>query len=272
MIAILLATYNGARFLGEQLDSLFRQTYTDFTVYVHDDGSTDATCEILHQYASAHPGKLVLMSDEKPGRGPMGSFMWLLENTDAEYYMFCDQDDVWLETKIEHTLRRMRDVERLHPGKPVLIHTDLRVVDERLNTRYESFWKRKGYRVDVSKRFNFTCLGNVFTGCTILINQALKQISLPVSPHAKMHDQWLGIVAAKYGVVENLKEQTLLYRQHGMNAAGAGTDYSWTHWFTWWMAFPRWYRANRPLLREVGYGPAVKVYWYKLLYVIIRLS
>lgn len=271
MIAILLATFNGSRFLREQLDSLFRQTCSDFIVYVRDDGSTDDTCAIVRQYVARHPKQIVLCEDDVRHRGPKESFAWLLGHAEADYYMFCDQDDVWLETKVARTLRRMREVEHLHPNKPVMIHTDLKVVDEQLRILHESFWKWKRFKVDVGKRFRFACLGNVFTGCTIMLNDASKRVCLPVSPHVEMHDHWIGIVTAKYGYVENLPEQTLLYRQHENNVAGAGAEYRWTHWLLWWAALPRWYREHRPLLDEVGYGSVLKYCWYKSLHVLTRL-
>lgn len=98
-----MCTYNGERFLKEQLDSLFCQSFDDFIIYVHDDGSKDKTLEILNSYINQYPQKIVLMDDPIKHRGAGSSFMWLLENVESQYYMFCDQDDVWLPSKIEHT-------------------------------------------------------------------------------------------------------------------------------------------------------------------------
>ena len=91
MLAILLSTYNGERFLREQLDSLFNQRYSDFTLYVRDDGSTDTTVDIIHEYQTKHEN-VILLHDPWQHRGASGSFMWMLQQIEADFYMFCDQD------------------------------------------------------------------------------------------------------------------------------------------------------------------------------------
>lgn len=223
-IAILLAVYNGRFFLIDQLQSLFAQSNKDFIVYVHDDGSTDDTNSILEQYAQSYPSRFVIMNDPVKHRGAGPSFMWLLENVDADYYMFCDQDDYWLQSKVDHTLARMLEVERNNPGKPVLIHTDLKIADANLNIIHNSFWKYHNFKVDVSKNKKFIGFGNIVTGCTMVINRAAKNIAFPYDDKM-LHDYWLALKVSKYGVIDNLKEQTILYRQHGGNEAGAGIPY-----------------------------------------------
>ena len=101
-LAILLATYNGERYLQEQIDSLYRQTYKDWVLYIHDDGSTDGTCGIISKNAAEH-GNIVVM-EHQGGHGAKDNFFGMLERVDADYYMFCDQDDVWLEDKVEKSL------------------------------------------------------------------------------------------------------------------------------------------------------------------------
>lgn len=225
MIAIILCTYNGERFLRQQLDSLLSQSFLDFVIYVHDDGSTDKTLNIIDEYKTANPRKIALMEDPVKHRGAGPSFMWALQNIDAQYYMFCDQDDCWLPFKIEHTINRIKEVELQHPDKPVLIHTDLKLTDGDLNVTHESFWKYQNFKVDVSKRPQFIGFGNIVTGCTIIINQAAKQLAERYDGKM-LHDYWLALQVAKYGVVDNLKERTMLYRQHDNNEAGAGYQYN----------------------------------------------
>ena len=110
LVAILLATYNGEKFLVEQLDSLMSQSFKDFNVYVHDDGSTDSTCQILDQFCSRYDN-IFLLDDPQNNRGAKGSFEWLLENVESNYYMFCDQDDFWLKDKVTNTLTKLREIE-----------------------------------------------------------------------------------------------------------------------------------------------------------------
>lgn len=228
MIGIILCTFNGEQYLRQQIDSLLSQSVQDFVIYVHDDGSTDKTLNIIEQYIDGNPNKIVLMNDPVKHRGAGPSFMWALQNIDAQYYMFCDQDDCWLPFKIEHSIKRIKEVESLNPTKPVLIHTDLKLTDRKLNITHSSFWQYQNFKVDVSKRPQFIGFGNIVTGCTMIINQAAKELAY--SYDGKMlHDYWLALQVAKYGVIDNLKEQTILYRQHGNNEAGAGHQYNRHH-------------------------------------------
>lgn len=228
MIGIILCTYNGERYLRQQLDSLFSQSFEDFVIYVHDDGSADNTLNIIDEYKTVNPNKIVLMDDHVKHRGAGQSFMWALQNIEAQYYMFCDQDDCWLPFKIEHTIKRIKEVESLHPNKPVLIHTDLKLTDGDLNVTHDSFWRYQNFKVDVSKRPQFIAFGNIVTGCTMIINQAAKQLADQYDGKM-LHDYWLALQVAKYGIIDNLKEQTILYRQHGNNEAGAGHQYNRHH-------------------------------------------
>lgn len=269
-IAILLATYNGEKFIQEQLDSLFSQTFQDFKIFVRDDGSTDNTIRIIQESVQKYPNRIMIMHDETPHRGAKDSFLWLLEHVNAKYYMFCDQDDVWLPFKIEHTLSRMEAVETKNPQKAIMIHTDLRIVDANLNVIKPSFWNWGKFNVDLNKRFNFAALGNVFTGCTMMINNKVKDFVFPVNTLVKLHDEWIGLAVTKYGKVENLKEQTILYRQHGNNVCSAGEEKEFNLKRYTNFSFNEWYSNRRPILDSVDYGPKAKAFVFKTIYSLIR--
>lgn len=221
-IAILLTTYNSEKFLKPQLDSLFYQTFQDFILYVHDDGSKDKTLDIISEYQKRHDN-ICMLKDEQCGRKALGSFIWLLEQVKSPYYMFCDHDDVWLPEKIEKTYALMLEKEKMYPDKPVVVHTDLCVVDASLKTIHPSFWQyNKIDRRLMDNHFNYLAVCNAFTGCTMMINQCAKQVSLPVGRHAMVHDQWIGLkVVASGGISAYLEEATILYRQHAQNEVGA---------------------------------------------------
>lgn len=225
MIAIILCTYNGEKYLGKQLESLQNQTYKDIVVYIHDDGSTDSTMQVVSSFMASNRLRCVIMEDEKKHRGAGPSFMWALTNIEADYFMFCDQDDYWLPTKVEHTYKRMLEVELENPNKPVLIHTDLKLADAQLNIIHNSFWQYQNFKVDISKRRQYITFGNIVTGCTMIINKAAKEIAFPYDGKM-LHDHWIALKVAKFGVVDNIKEQTILYRQHGNNVEGAGFEYN----------------------------------------------
>ena len=227
-IAILLATYNGGKYIWEQLESLFQQSCKLFHLYVRDDGSSDDTLKIVQQFHEMFPDRVTILKDSQKHRGAAKSFMYLLENVDSEYYMFCDQDDIWMLEKIEKTLARMNDIEKVITEKgtaaknvPILVATDLGVVDEQLNLLSESF--NKDLKIDVFRKHpELICVRHVVTGCTMMFNHAAKIASLPMSPRATMHDEWVALcVHFKGGIISILDDATILYRQHTSNTLGA---------------------------------------------------
>lgn len=263
MIAILLCTYNGEKYLSEQIESILAQSYTDYTVYIHDDGSKDKTLSIIEEYASKFPRKVVHVKDCIAHRGASKSFFYLLERIQADYYMFCDQDDVWLPTKIEHTFAKMKECEMKHSHSAILVHTDLYVCDSELNIIYDSFWTYRHLLTDLCKDFKYLCFGNIVTGCTMMINRLAKDVALPYSDETYLHDYWIALKVAKYGYLDNIKEQTILYRQHGDNAAGIGSKFKWGLHFK---SFYQWWKDERPIIKKLGYGNDMKLLYYRLIY------
>ncbi len=217
MISILISTYNGQRYLKEQLDSLFSQTYKNIEIIVRDDGSSDNTLDILNSYD-------VNILEVGENIGVKRSFSILLEhalkNTASDYFMFCDQDDVWENDKIEKTFIRMQKFENEFLGTPILIHTDLQVVDEKLNILDNSFMNYQNIEAKKNK-LNDLLLQNIITGCTIMINRKLAELALPIPNDCMMHDWWLGLVSSQFGKIDYINESTLKYRQHSSNSIGA---------------------------------------------------
>ncbi len=216
-LTILISTYNGEKYLKEQIDSLYNQTCKEFQIIVRDDGSTDNTIEILKRYD-------IEIIDSDDNLGAKESFAKLLEfalgNNDSNYFMFCDQDDVWENNKIEKTLKKMKMMEERYSNTPILIHTNLSVVDEKLNLINNSFWNYEYINPKLNS-LNRLLLRNTVTGCTIMINKKLAQFSLPIPQNTIMHDWWIGLVASKFGKIAYLDEPTIKYRQHENNAIGA---------------------------------------------------
>lgn len=219
-VDILLSTYNGENYLKEQIDSLLGQTYQSFRLLVRDDGSTDQTVSILERYRE---------KDSRIQLLPVGanlrtcqSFARLMEQATASYIFFCDQDDFWFPSKLEISLKKMKSLEeRIGKEKPLLLHSDAVVVNQRLERISPSFWNYAGLHAEKTTRLSRLLAQNVVTGCTTLINRALLEASLPIPKEALMHDWWLALVAAGLGQVECLSEATLLYRQHERNVLGA---------------------------------------------------
>lgn len=221
-IAILLATYNSDHFLSALLDSIFAQSNKEWELFIIDDGSEDETLDIINYYQSKY-GKIHLVLNPNKHSGPKNNFLYLLSLVDASYYMFCDHDDVWLPYKIEKSMKQMHLCEDQNEKRPVLIHSDLYVVDVDLKLISSSFFEYAGLLPNIllssSKHLAHS---NCVTGCTMLFNQKAKRSSLPASKYALMHDSWIALKVLKNGgIIYCIKEPLVLYRQHSNNALGA---------------------------------------------------
>ena len=215
-IAILMATYNGEKYICQQIDSILSQTCNDWELYIHDDGSTDSTIAVVESYVEKYPDKIHLIDGKSTG-GAKYNFFYMFGQVEAPYYMTCDQDDVWLEKKIELTYDKMLAIED-KADIPCLVYTELCVVDSKLNTmsEYQS--------LDCHKRtINQFILQNSVTGCTMMVNRALRDKMLHITDidNTIMHDWWAALVAAQFGKTAFIDEPTILYRQHGDNSLGA---------------------------------------------------
>ena len=219
MISILLATYNSEKYIREQINSILAQTYQDWRLVVRDDLSMDSTEEILKGYISRYQDKISILDNHGESKRAYLNFVELLKNVESEYYMFCDHDDVWLPNKIEISMQRMNEVEM--PNVPVIVHTDMKVVDQDLNIIHDSFW---AYSRLLPERTSFKemVLCNSSNGCTMLFNHKAKEVALPNIAYATMHDMLVNqSVAANGGIISAIYEPTVLYRQHIDNVVGA---------------------------------------------------
>ncbi len=219
-IAILLASYQGEAYIAELLDSLLGQSMQDWTVYAHDDGSKDKTAEILSRYAQRYPDHVCIVPGPSTG-GARNNFFYLLKQVHAPYYMFCDQDDIWLENKIEKTFAAMQTLGS-EKDVPHLVHTDLKVVDSSLQVISDSMNHYQGLRCEDTP-LQRLLIQNAVTGCTVMINRALRDqmLSYRRLDQIIMHDWWAALVAARFGTLYYLPEPTILYRQHEKNSVGA---------------------------------------------------
>lgn len=218
---ILMAVYNNAEYIGEQLQSLIKQSHPHFHIIARDDCSSDNSVAIIQAFSAKYPGKITLIEGKK-NLGARGNFAALLLESRADYLMFCDADDVWLSMKVEESLSLIQKNEKIY-GKetPLLVHSDLTVVDKHLNTLSPSFWHYSKLNPKLGNQLNRLLPQNVITGCTILMNRSLAELAKPIPNEAIMHDWWIGLVAAALGHIDYLKKPTLLYRQHGKNDTGA---------------------------------------------------
>ena len=220
MIDILLALYNGEKYLAEQLDSILAQTFEDWRLIICDDGSKDRSYEIAQSYAQKYPQKIKLYKNTVPSGSAQANFMGLLRYAEAEYVMFSDHDDVWLPEKIETTLKKMKELESKN-DTPVLVHSQLLIADNEMNVLHNSFTRYQGLNPG-HKSLNRLMVQNNVTGCTVMINRKLLEIvkNAPID-EMLMHDWWFALAAAAFGEIGFIETPLIKYRQHGNNQLGA---------------------------------------------------
>ena len=222
-VYILLASYNGERFLRPQIESLLEQTFGDWKLLVRDDGSNDGTLGILAEFASRDSRIVQLENNSRVNSGPVSNYGALLKEAHgrgAQNVFCCDQDDIWLPKKLELMLPLL---EKAGEGGrlPCLVHHDLEVVDEDLHPLADSFCRLMALAPQASGPPGRLLSRNEVTGCALGCNRALLDMALPVPGTAIMHDWWLALYAAYSGCLVPVKDRLVRYRQHGENRIGA---------------------------------------------------
>ncbi len=224
-VDILMATYNGERFVGEQIESIQAQTFKNWRLLVSDDCSSDGTLDVVHRYADEDERIRVVSEGIRYG-GAKENFFALMAKADAPYVMFCDQDDVWLPVKIEKSLAALQELEgECGAGVPLLVFCDMKVVDGKLNVIHESFEKSSNF--DPNRlAFRHLLAHNVAAGCCMILNKLLLDVCRRSDGDGvEMHDWWAMLVASEFGHIRFIDERLSLYRQHGANEVGA-SEYS----------------------------------------------
>ena len=216
-IDILLATYNGEKYLKEQIESILNQTYSNIRLIISDDCSTDKTKEIIKEYEKKD--NRIIGYFHEINLGYVKNFEFLLSKVENEIYMLSDQDDVWLPTKVEHTYKKLKETDA------DLVFTDLEVVNEKLETIYPSFndfmlLSRKIKKYLHSYRLQY--LYNCVTGCTLISKSKWIKEIVPIPTDSKylIHDYWMGLIIALKGKLTYMPETYIKYRQHGNNQVG----------------------------------------------------
>lgn len=212
-VTILLATYNGARYLAEQLDSIVQQTHKNWDVIASDDGSSDQTQQILNHYN--------IPIANGPGQGFAANFLSLIStvNTESAYYAFADQDDVWMRLKLEQALAWLQSIPEelpaLYCGRTQLVDEYLQVIG------YSPLFKKKAGFLNALAQ-------NIGGGNTMIFNRAALNLLRQTKSHQDIvsHDWWAYLlVSGAGGVVYYDAEPTICYRQHGANLVGSNSNW-----------------------------------------------
>lgn len=210
MVYVVMSTYNGEKYLKEQIDSILDQTYTEIRIIIRDDGSTDSTVDIIEEYANKYENICYYLGENI---GVANSFYDLLKQIpdDVDYIAFSDQDDVWFPNKIEDAVSRLKyiDVPALYCSRTQLVDANLNLIEDGL--------RKKTPRIT----FGNAVIENVCTGCTMVINRRLyRGIKSRLPQNSIIHDWWIYMVAVCFGRVVYSDVPHIYYRQHGGNEIG----------------------------------------------------
>ena len=225
MVNIIMCTYNGGKYIEEQLQSIVDNTENDWKIFVFDDQSTDNTLEIIYQFEKIYPDKITV-NINNIRKGAIVNFLSSiydigLKMKDNDFIMLCDQDDIWNPNKIQKTKNGMNELISVYGNNmPLLVCTDVTVVDDRMNTINDSFRRMNHYSI---KRLDFSHLimENKVQGCTTMINKSMALMLSRMPDRVVMHDGWMAFVASAFGKIKYIDEPTMKYRQHGSNVQGS---------------------------------------------------
>lgn len=221
-----MATYNGAKYIEDQINSIQAQTITDWSLLIRDDGSRDDTFGKIIDF-SQKDNRIILLQDGLGNLGISQNFACLMQvalNEEADYVAMSDQDDVWHPEKLQYLLGEIKRIESDNiTCFPVLVHSDLEVVNEAMRTINPSFMDYAGISPS-QPRLEYLLCQNIVTGCTCLINRTLLKLALPIPHEVPIHDWWLALLALSYGKIGYIEQPLVRYRQHAQNIVGVKYD------------------------------------------------
>lgn len=202
MISVCIPTYNGEKFLKPQVDSVLSQLSQDDEIIVSDDGSSDNTIEILESYKDR---RIKIFKNSR--KGVISNIENALQNSIGEYIFLCDQDDVWVENKVNKMLEALSESD--------LAVSDCYVADQDLNIIYESFYNQNNSKTNKW----LALLKNPYLGCCMAFKRKILDVALPFPSKIPMHDSWLGNIAAFKFKLVFISDKLIYYRRHENNAS-----------------------------------------------------
>ncbi len=226
---ILMATYNGAQYIREQLDSIIHQDYTDWDLYISDNGSSDGTLEILTEYQMIEP-RIKQIYNNYEMQGAFCNYYYLIRKLKDEppyhYYFYCDQDDVWKKNKLSLSVKCMDRMEKKYGTIPLLCYSDAELIDE----NGESLGKRlsDNNNIKLKNPYNLFFAHRFIWGTTMVHNYSLfKLVDIPSDISEDIsHDNYFGKYAATYGKIGYINSPILYYRRHGDNVSSLHQKYN----------------------------------------------
>ena len=225
MVNIIMCTYNGEKYIREQLQSIADNRVTEWNILISDDQSTDSTIQIAREFQKQYPDKIqIKVNDTK--KGAIINFLSSIYQVGTtmekeDFIMLCDQDDIWNSDKIEKTESCMNNLIKTYGNEmPLLVCTDVTVVDDEMKIIHESFRRMNNYQIR-HLDFSHLMMENKVQGCTTMINKSLALMLDRLPTKTTMHDGWLALIASAFGHIAYMDEQTMKYRQHPDNVQGS---------------------------------------------------
>ncbi len=212
MVSVVMAAYNGEKYIREQLLSVLKQLSENDEVIISDDNPYTGTYEAVKGFIESD-GRIRYIKG--PGKGVIKNFENAISAAEGDYIFLCDQDDVWLDGKVSAVC------EELKKGAVVVMH-DAIVTDENLNPVKQSFFEAMGSGTGIVKNI----IKNTYIGCCMAFSKSLKPFILPFPDDLPMHDQWIGLAGEKAGRVALIKEPLIYYRRHSGAVTGGRTSFS----------------------------------------------
>lgn len=205
IISIAMATYNGEKYIKEQIDSILHQINVNDEIIISDDGSKDQTIEIIKAYKDARI-KII----DGPKHGIKQNFANAIKNCRGKYIFLSDQDDIWMPNKLETILKKFEET-----NCTCVVHDNEVFDSETNNIMYESFFKYRNSGHGIIKNI----WKNTYIGCCMAITKEMVKYILPLPNDIEMHDQWIGILCEKHGNSVFIEDKLIRYRRHSKNAS-----------------------------------------------------
>lgn len=247
-ISILIATYNGEKYLKEQLLSLINQTYPHWQLWIKDDGSTDSTVSIIDDFCLLD-SRIQKVSSFENNLGAGKAFFSLLLYANSHYTIFCDQDDIWLENKLLELLQFAE--EKLAVTSPGMVYCDAYAYSSTTGT----IISQSVSHLHANNLKEFLFFNSGYQGCSILFNQRLTEIAKQYTPEFFMHDDIISLIGHTFGDVYFLDKPLMYYRQHDNNVTGSTARNKWD-------MLRGFFRKNAKVLSKPHYDEKVNFYHF----------
>lgn len=201
-----MATYNGEKYIKEQLESILSQISEYDEVIVSDDSSTDNTIKIIKSF---NDSRIIILENQK-FKSPIYNFENALKKASGKIIVLADQDDIWKENKIEIITKYLKEYD--------LVLSDAYIVDEHKTIIQDSFYEVNNSKEGLIKNI----IKNSYLGCTMAFNRKILNLSIPFPKNLPMHDWWIGLIGEVYGKVHFIEDRLISYRRHENNASPTG--------------------------------------------------